>query len=347
MPLTDTSIKAAIKEANDSKTETKKFDEGGLYLLLKLRGGKCRTWWRLKYRFGGKERGLSLGVYPTVTLKRAREKRDEAKALLADGVDPSEQRKANKLSQALTFQLIAEEWLQLQSKKLSKATMTKSRWLLDDFLAPAIGSRPIAQLGASDILPALRKIEARGTHETAHRAKQLAGRIFRYAVATGRTDRDPTADLRGALAPVVTESHAAITDPTQIGQLLRAIDGYQGQPATGAALKLAPIFFVRPGELRGAEWSEFDLTVSKTWRIPGPRMKMGEPHLVPLPTQAITVLQSLQAITGEGRFLFPSIRTPQRPMSEKHDQRGASSTWVLRRRNDGPRIPCACLNLSQ
>jgi len=315
MPLSEASIKAAIKEATSTAAGAKKYDEGGLYLLLKPLGDGCGSWWRLKYRYGGKEKGLSLGVYPTVSLKRAREKRDEAKALLADGIDPSRRRQAEKVSRAFTFELIAEEWLQLQSKKLSHVTLAKNRWLLKEFLLPELGNHPIAETMAADILACLRKIEAQGIHETAHRAKQLIGRIFRFAVATGRAERDPTGDLSGALAPVVTQNHAAITDPARIGQLLRVIDGYQGQPVTASALQLAPLVFVRPGELRGAEWSEFDLD-GGLWRIPAARMKMREEHLVPLPTQAVHVLRSLHNLTGTGRYVFPSLRTTQRPMSE-------------------------------
>ena len=315
MPLTEAAIKAAIKTATNTGAGAKKYDEGGLFLLLKPLGDGCGSWWRLKYRFGGKEKGLSLGVYPTVSLKRAREKRDEAKALLADGTDPSRQRQAEKVSRSYTFALIAEEWLQLQGKKLSHVTLAKNRWLLKEFLLPDLGNQPIGQVAASDVLACLRKIESKGIHETAHRAKQLTGRILRFAVATGRADRDPTGDLRGALAPVVSQNHAAITDPARIGQLLRAIDGYQGQPVTGAALKLAPLVFVRPGELRGAEWSEFDLD-GALWRIPEGRMKMREEHLVPLPSQAVEILRSLHNLTGAGRYVFPSLRTKLRPMSE-------------------------------
>jgi integrase len=316
MTLTETSIKAAIREAIKTGTGGKKYDERGLYLLLKPQGERCGAWWRLKYRFGGKERGISLGVYPTVSLKSARRKRDEQKSLVADGVNPSVQRRAEKLSHALTFELIAREWLELQSKKLAETTLAKARWLLESFLLPEFGSSAITQITAPQILAALRKIEAKGAHETAQRAMQKCSQVFRYAIATrGSPERDPTVDLRGALAPVVSENRAAVTEPAQVGALLRAIDGYVGQPSTHAALKLAPLLFVRPGELRAAEWREFDLEAAE-WRIQASRMKMGEQHIVPLPSQAVEILRSLHELTGRGQYVFPSLRSSTRPMSE-------------------------------
>lgn len=315
MPLTEATIKGAIRSAIQTATGGKKYDERGLYLLLEPRGTRCGAWWRFKYRFQGKERGLSLGVYPDVKLKQAREKRDDARALLADGVDPSRQRRVQKQSHALTFKLVAEEWLQLQSQSLAQLTLAKARWLFDSHIFPEIGSEPISRITAPLLLAALRKIEAKGAHETAQRAKQKCSQVFRYAIATGRADRDPTQDLRGALAPVVTQNHAAITEPSRVGELLRAIDGYVGQPVTHAALRLAPLVFVRPGELRAAEWAEFDLETAE-WRIPGSRMKMGEQLVVPLSTQAVAILRDLHALTGRGRYAFPSLRTTARPMSE-------------------------------
>lgn len=314
MALTDTSIRAAIREAIDSGTGGKKYDERGLYLLLKPQGERCGAWWRLKYRYRNKERGISLGVYPDVSLKRAREKRDEARALLADKIDPSQKRQAEKLSQAVTFGLIAREWLELQSHKLAVVSMAKARWLLD-LILPDLANTPMGEITSPQILAALRKIEANGAHETAQRAKQKCSQVFRYAIATGRAERDPTIDLRGALAPVVSKSHAAITEPAKVGGLLRAVDGYIGQPVTRAALRLAPLVFVRPGELRGAEWGEFDLEVAE-WRIPGARMKMGEQHIVPLSHQAVAILRELQGLTGTGRYVFPSLRSLSRPLSE-------------------------------
>jgi integrase len=259
------------------------------------------------------EKLLALGSYPDVPLKRAREKRDEARRLVADRIDPSAKRKAEKAARVDTFEAIAREWLDRQSKKLSPTTLEKSTWLLE-FLYPYIGQRPIREIAALDLLTALRKIEARGRHETTHRTKWKCGQVFRYAIATGRAERDITADLRGALQSVTSRNHASITDPSKIGSLLRAIEGYDGEQTTAAALKLAALTFVRPGELRGAEWSEFDLNGAE-WRIPIARMKMGEQHVVPLSTQAVSILQELQTITGKGRFVFPSLLSRDRPMS--------------------------------
>jgi len=304
-----------IKAAKPTEKPYKLFDSGGMYLLVNPDGSR---WWRLKYRFAGKERGISFGVYPTVGLKRAREKREEAKQLLSDGVDPSARRQTAKVSQAVTLELIAREWLVLQEKKLAAVTLDKARWMFG-LILPKLGSKPIGTITPPELLAELRKIEANGTHETATRTKQRVSQVYRYAVATGRAERDITVDLRGALAPVATENRAALTEPAKVGALLRAIDGYVGQPATHAALKLAPLLFVRPGELRAAEWTEFDLEADEpVWRIPGERMKMREPHLVPLSTQAVAILKALQPLTGGNgrRYLFPSLRTRDRPMSE-------------------------------
>jgi integrase len=290
----------------------KLFDGGGLYLLVNPNGSR---WWRLKYRIVGKERGLSLGVYPDVPLKLARERRDEARKLIANGVDPSAQRQSDKVAKAHTFEAVAREWLERQKRKLAEVTSIKATWMLEAFVLPELGARPVSEVTAPDLLEVLRKVEARGTYETAHRTKQLCGRIFRYAIATGRAKHDITADLRGALAPIVSVNRAAITEPARIAELLRAIYGYEGQPVTMCALKLAPLTFVRPGELRAAEWSEFDLDAAE-WRIPGVRMKMREPHLVPLSRQAVALLRGLQPLTGSGRYVFPSVRTSQRPMSD-------------------------------
>jgi integrase len=316
MALTETKIRAS----KATEKPVKLFDGGGLYLLVNPGGTR---WWRLKYRLAGRERGLSLGVYPDVTLKTARERRDEARRMLANGIDPSLHRRMAKGAREHTFESVAKEWLSLQEKPpahskhsaLTSVTVTKTRWMLNAFLIPEFGARPIGEIAAPELLAALRKIESRGKHETAHRAKQLAGRVFRYAVATGRAIRDPSGDLRGALAPVNPQNRAAITEPGRIGELLRAIDGYEGQPMTACALKFAPLVFVRPGELRAAEWSEFDLDAAE-WRIPADRMKMREPHVVPLSRQATAVLRTIQLLTGTGRYVFPSLRTPTRPMSE-------------------------------
>jgi len=270
---------------------------------------------KLKYRVQGREKLISLGAYPDVTLKRAREKRDAARKLLADGVDPSVQRQAERAALAQSFEGVGKEWLELQTKSLAPETISILSSRLDSALYPYIGSRPIAAITAQEVLSALRRIEARGRHETAHRVRALAGRVFRYAVATGRAQHDVAADLKGALAPVKSKNFASVTDPIRVGELLRAIHGYSGHPVTALALKLAPLVFVRPGELRAAEWPEFDLENAE-WRIPGERMKMGEPHLVPLSRQALAVLRELQPLARGGRYLFPSLRTRERPMSD-------------------------------
>jgi len=308
MALTEFAVRAAKPTAKD----TKLFDERGLYLLVCANGSKL---WRLKYRFSGREKLLSLGAYPDIGLKGARDAREEARKLLATGVDPSSRRKLEKMAQANTFETVAREWLSLQEKTLSDSTLSRERSRLERFIFPHLGGRPIAQITPAEFLAALRRIDLRGTNDSAHRTRSICSRVLRYAVATGRAERDYTADLRGAL-PAATGGHfAAITEPAKIGELLRAIDGYVGQPSTAYALRLAPYVFVRPGELRQATWSEFDLNGAE-WRIPGPRMKAGEPHLVPLSRQALQLLRRLQAITGHGSYLFPSLRSAARPISD-------------------------------
>lgn len=257
---------------------------------------------------------ISLGAYPDVGLKRAREKRDEARKLLADGIDPSAERHERGTALLETFEGVAEEWLKLHSKSLSPETMSILGSRLKSALYPYLGSRPVAVITAQELLGALRRIEARGRHETAHRVRALAGRVLRYAVATGRAQHDVAADLKDALAPVKSRNFASVTDPVRVGELMRAIDGYTGHHVTALALKLAPLVFVRPGELRASEWSEFDLA-NEEWRIPGARMKMGEPHIVPLARQALAILHELEPLARGGRYLFPSLRTRDRPMS--------------------------------
>lgn len=303
---------ARIRAAKPKEKPYKLSDGRGLHLMVTPPGGRL---WRMRYRHAGHESMIGLGAYPDVTLKSARERCDEARKLLASGGDPAAVRRAARLGRANTFEGIAREWLAKQ--RFAPTTLEKAEWTFRDLLFPFLGSRPITELTASEILQVVRRLEARGKHETAHRTKQRVSQVLRYAIATGRADRDPTADLRGALAPIVVTSRAALTDPARVGELMRAIDGYIGHPVTHAALRLAPLVFVRPGELRAAEWSEFDLDAKEpTWRIPGQRMKMGEPHLVPLSTQAVAVLRELGPLTGSGRYVFPSLRTPSRPISE-------------------------------
>ena len=301
----------AIKAAGAGKLA----DGGGLFLDVRANGSR---YWRMKYRHAGKERLLSFGVYPEVTLAEARRRRDAAREAIRDGRDPSADRKADKLRAVLsaetTFEAIAREWLDKQRAKLAPVTATKAEWLLGMAYAE-IGRRPIAEIAAREVLTLLQPIEATGRHETAHRVKQRIGQVFRYAIATGRAERDPTADLRGALSPVVTTSRAAVTHPDAVAGLLRAIDAYTGQPVTLAALKLAPLLFVRPGNLRAMEWSELDLDAAE-WRIPAGKMKMREAHVTALAPQAVAILRELHPLTGRGRYCFPSLRTPDRPMSE-------------------------------
>ena len=303
-----------VRNAKARDRAYKLFDELRLFLLVRpsatQRKGRL---WRLRYRYGDVEKLLSLGAYPDVSLKRAREKRDEARRRLADGVDPSVHRKIAEESRAETFEVIAREWLAMRAKTTAAVTQSKALWLME-MLFPHIGRRPIREVTPPELLAALRKIEARGHHESAHRAKQKCGQIFRYAIATGRAERDISADLRGALVPVVSRNHSSLTNPAEVGALLRAIDGYEGQPITAGALKLAPLVFLRPGELRGARWTEFDLDGAE-WRIPGERMKMGDPHVVPLARQAMVILRELQALSGWGEYVFPSLLTLERPMS--------------------------------
>lgn len=302
--------KTAIEAAKPREKPYKLFDARGLFLLVRPRGGR---WWRFKYRLDGLEKQISLGCFPDVSLAKARSRRDVAREQVADGIDPSKKRQAERNARSNTFKAIALEWLGKQ--KFSPATLEKANWTFDDLLFPKLGSRPIALITAPEVLAVLRPIETRGKHETAHRTKQRASQVFRYAIATGRAERDPTPDLRGALAPITVKNRAALTDPKRVGELLREIDGYAGQPATEYALKLAPLVFVRPGELRAAEWSEIDLENAE-WRIPAHRMKMGEQHVVPLSRQAKSLVSALKPITGSGRYLFPSLRTPARPISE-------------------------------
>jgi len=312
MPLTDT----AIRRVKPKKKPFKLFDSAGLFLLVTPSGGK---WWRFKYRFNNKEKLLSLGTYPDISLKEARERRDIERRKVADRIDPAVNRRAVKAawadSLANSFEVVAREWMDKQASAWAAANTKKVRRLLELNIFPWLGGRPIADITPPELLTALRRTEARGAINTAHRVLQICGQVFRYAVATGRAQRDPTGDLRGALPPVKGKHHAAVTDPKAIGSLLRALYDYQGGVVTRCALRLAPLVFVRPGELRNAEWAEIDWETA-SWNIPAARMKMKEPHLVPLSRQVIEILQELHPLTGRGRYLFPSPRTNQRPMSD-------------------------------
>ena len=310
MALTDVLIR-------NSKPKDKAFklsDGGGLYLLVNLNGSR---WWRFDYRFDGKRKTLSMGVYPETSLREARERRDEAKKKIESGIDPSHARKAKKESDsgADTFETIAREWFEKFSPTWSPSHGDRIIRRLERDIFPWLGKRSIKDIKAPELLAVLRRIEARGAVETAHRASQNCGQVFRYAVATGRTEGDPSGDLRGAIPPTTTKHHASITDPKEIGGLLRAIDSYEGGLVVRCALKLAPLVFVRPGELRRGEWSEIDFEKME-WRIPAEKMKMREQHIVPFSRQALGILRELQPLTGEGKYLFPSPRSWDRPMSE-------------------------------
>ncbi len=310
MPITD----VAVRNAKPKDRPYKLADQRGLYLLV----NKTGKYFRFDYRFGGKRRTLSLGVYPDVKLKRAREKHDDARKLLENDIDPIQYKKEtkNELSEqaANSFESVAREWFAKNKHAWTEghSRTIDSRLKLNVF--PWLGAQPIAMITAANLLAILRRIESRGAIETAHRIKQICGQIFRYAIATGRAERDPSADLRGALSPVKSKRMATITDPRKIGELMRAIDGYEGHHITKCALKFAPLVFVRPGELRHAEWSEINFDNAE-WKIPADKMKNRNPHIVPLSRQTIAVLQELQPLTGQGRYVFPSLRTGQRPMS--------------------------------
>jgi integrase len=312
MALTATSI----KNARAVDKPLKLFDGGGLYLLVNPNGSR---WWRFKYRYLGKEKLLSFGTYPDISLKDARDRRDEARKQRAADIDPGEHRKAMKTTLAVrgenSFEIVAREWFAKYSPNWAAGHSDKIIRRLERDIFPWLGGRPIAEIAAPELLATLRRIESRGAIETAHRAQQNCSQVFRYAVATGRAERDSTADLRGALTPVKERHHASITDPKRVGELMRAIDGYRGSFITKCALRLAPLVFVRPGELRKAEWVEFDLDGAE-WRIPAARMKAREQHIVPLAKQAVSILQDLHALTGDKQHVFPGVRTKGRAMSE-------------------------------
>ena len=308
MPLTN----LKVDKAKPKEKQYKLADERGMYLLIHPKGGK---WWRLDYRFQGKRKTLSLGTVPDVSLKEARKKRDEARFILDDGTDPSYYRASAKAFGEDSFEAVAREWFEKFRGQWAQSHAVKILGCLEKDLLPWVGSRPIDAIEPPELLRVFRRVENRGALETAHRIQQIASRVFRYGVATGRCSRDPTADLKGALPPNRSNHFATITDLKEIGGLLRAIDGYQGSPVTRCALTLAPLVFVRPGELRHAEWTEIH-TDEATWRIPATKMKMKRDHIVPLADQAIQILEEIKPLTGNGRYVFPSVLTTGRPMSD-------------------------------
>lgn len=310
MPLND----QKVRNAKPAGKPYKLADEKGLYLLVQSTGAKL---WRFNYRHEGKQKTLALGGYPDTALATARKELAKAREGLAAGIDPSadkqQQKRTKRNAAANSFEAVAREWLAKQT--LKPVTRTKALWMFEAMTFPWIGSLPVSAITAPEVLAMLRRIESRGKLETAQRVKQQCGRVFRYAVATGLAERDPTGDLRGAIATPKTRHRAAITDPAQVGPLMRAIEGFSGSFVVAAALKLAPLVFVRPGELRKAEWAEIDLDAAQ-WRIPGDKMKMGAAHIVPLAAQAVAVLREIQALTGTGRYVFPGARSTRQPMSE-------------------------------
>ena len=310
MALSNTQIQKAKPDTKNYRL----YDEKGLYIEVTPAGGKL---WRLKYRFGGKEKRLALGAYPAISLKAAREARDSARALLANQIDPGEHKKTQRAAQVThaedTFEAIAREWHAGKSRAWSAIHAKNVMARLEHNVFPWIGKRAIAEITVPEMLKLLRRIEERGAHETAHRVQGNCSEVYSYAIATGRAERNIVLDLRGALQPVVKTHLPAITEPKRVGELLRMIDGYQGTPAVETALKLAPLVFLRPGELRTAEWDAIDLNNAE-WRFTVSKTKTE--HIVPLATQALVILESLQPITGRGQYVFPGARQPRRPMSD-------------------------------
>lgn len=322
MPLNNVRVESAKPRQKPYKVA----DEKGLYLLVQPTGSK---WWRLKYRYGARRDGkpgqaekmLSLGVYPDVSLKRARERRDEARQLLADGVDPAAQRKADEHAQRIahlhTFEAVATAWMDRNRLKWTESHAMRTRRRFEQHVFPWIGKQSIREVKRPDVRDVLRRIESTGRVETAHRVLQLCNAVFEYANHDEIADHNPCGGLQEILPPVQERHHASITEPKRVGELLRAIDGFTGTLPVGCALRLAPLLFVRPGELRKAHWSEFELDAEEpTWRIPAARMKMREQHLVPLSRQAVAILQDLRPLTGPDGYVFPSVRNGSRPMSE-------------------------------
>ena len=313
MALTDTFVKQ-VKHSN-KLTGDKYTDGQGMYLLVKASG----KYWRMDYTHLAKRKTLALGVYPAVSLAKARDRRNQARKLMADGIDPSnakrDEKQAKLAAAAHTFESVAREWLtKTAADRMASTTRKIEKWMAHD-VYPYLGAMPISAIGPRDVLAALRHMEARGALESVQRVKQHIGQVFRYAIASGSAERDPTPDLKGALTKAAPSHFAAITEPKEAGGLLRSIFGYGGHPITVAALKLTPLVFVRPGELRTAEWAEIDLDAAE-WRIPGSKMKMKSDHIVPLATQAVAILRGLTPLTGHGRYVFPGLRTGERPMSE-------------------------------
>ncbi len=311
MKLTD----PAARKAKPKSKPYKKADGGGLFLLVQPNGSK---YWRLKYRFAGKEKTLALGIYPDVTLADARERREAARKLLANDTDPSAVKQAQKAAGLAlaenSFEIVGREWLIKFSKNWKQSHIRTITGRLENDVYPWLGLRPIGEINAPELLTVLRRIESRGALSTAHTVNAICGQVFRYAIATGRAQRDPSADLKGALPPHRIRHLAALTDPVKIGKLMRDIDGYSGTLIVHSAFRLAPLVFLRPIELSKAEWAEIDLDKVE-WRIPAGKMKMKALHIVPLPTQAVAILRELHPLTGAGKYAFPNARTSTQPMA--------------------------------
>lgn len=305
-----------VKQAKPGKKLQKLTDGGGLYLQVHPNGSR---YWRYDYRFAGKRKTLALGVYPDVSLKDAREQHQEARRALAQGTDPGEQRKVAKLTRTIaaadSFEAVAREWFETKMHDRSQSHKSRTLRNLESDLFPYLGTRPIANITAPELLAVLRKIESRGAIESAHRTKQTAGQVFRYAIATGRAESDPSGDLKGALKAPAKKHLAAITDPAEVGKLMLAIDSFRGSAVVSAALRFSALVFQRPGEIRGMEWAEVNWE-RKRWEVPAERMKTRLPHIVPLSKQALAVLEELKPLTGRGRFVFPSARGTTRQLSE-------------------------------
>lgn len=314
-----------IKRTPPGVKASRLYDGRGLYLEVTPKGGR---WWRLKYRFEGKEKLLSMGTYPDTSLRMARDKRDQARRQLASGVDPSAARKAAKIERITaagsSMEAVAREFHETKSSEWSGPHAR--RWLerLQKDVFPYVGTLPLADVTAPKLLEVLRRVESRGVRETVHSIQQSCGQVFRYGIATGRCERNPAADLRGALKPVLVKNMAAVTDPVLVGDLMRAIDGYQGAPLTRAALKLSALLFQRPGNIRAMQWSALDLNgKTPTWTIPAAEMKRsryekinGRPHVVPLSSQAVAELREIEPLSGNGTYVFPSLLGNARPMSD-------------------------------
>ncbi len=313
MPLSE----LQIKKAKPLEKPYKLSDGRGMFLLINPNGSKL---WRCKYRFNGKEKTYSIGPYPEISLKIAREKREEARRLLSEGVDPSFQKQleksASQLAASNTFEMVGREWLEKESHIWSKSHFVRVERYLEKDLFPFIGKRAVSEISAPELLEVLRKVEARKAIETAHRVKQTAGMVFRYAIVTGRAERDPSADLKGALKKPIKTNYSAITDVDKVGPLLRMLDGYDGTIVVKTALKLSPLLFLRPGELRRLEWSEINFERSRI-EIPGSKMKGKRDHIVPLSKQAKDLLKDLNEHTGMRQYVFPGERSPRLPMSEE------------------------------